>query len=166
MTFTIKQGNRTGLVNQNLLDTSMFVGDDNAQGSLFIETATLSDMFFQQLKKHPVPIEETAIRQIANNSMALDVYCWLAYRLHALAEPTPIGWRALHGQFGRGVKRLDHFKDQFKDTLALATAVYPDADVEVHERGITLRPSRPPVAPSSPRVVALGSRGPRRVAGD
>jgi len=95
MSFTIKQGNRTGLVNQNLLDTSMFVEDDTSQGSLFIETATLSEMFFNQLKKHPVPIEETAVRQIANNSMALDLYCWLAYRLHALTEPTPIGWRAL-----------------------------------------------------------------------
>src|SRR3954468_18582130 len=162
MSFTIKQGNRTGLVNQNLLDTSMFVEDESAQGSLFIETATLSDMFFQQLKKHPVPIEETAVRQIANNSMALDLYCWLAYRLHALTEPTPIGWRSLHLQFGRGVKRLDHFKDQFKETLALATAVYPDSDVEVHERGVTLRPSRPPVASCSPRAVALTGLAPRR----
>ena len=158
MTFTIKQGNRTGLVNQNILDTSMFVEDENAQGSLFIETATLSEMFFQQLRKHPVPIEESAVRQIANNSMALDVYCWLAYRLHALAESTPIGWRALHQQFGRGVKRLDHFKDQFKDTLALAMAVYPDADVDVHERGVTLRPSRPPVAPNAPRSTTLAGR--------
>lgn len=165
MTFTIRQGSRTGLVNQNLLDTSMFVEDDNAQGCLFIETATLSELFFQQLKTHPVPIEETAVRQIANNSMALDVYCWLAYRLHALTEPTPISWRALHQQFGRGVKRLDHFKDQFKETLALALAVYPDAEVEVYERGVTLRPSRPPVAPSSPRVVAIGCRGGRRAAG-
>jgi hypothetical protein len=165
MSFTIKQGSLTGLVNQNLLDTSMFIEDDMAQGSLFIETATLSEMFFNQLKKHPVPIEETAIRQIANNSMALDVYCWLAYRLHALAEPTPIGWRALHQQFGRGVKRLDHFKDQFRDTLALATAVYPDAEVELHERGVTLRPSRPPVAPNSSRLLAAGVRAGRRTAG-
>jgi hypothetical protein len=165
MSFTIKQGNRTGLVNQNLLDTSMFVEDDSAQSSLFIETATLSEMFFNQLKKHPVPIEETAVRQIANNSMALDMYCWLAYRLHVLTEATPIGWRALHQQFGRGVKRLDHFKDQFRETLALAMAVYPDADLEVHERGVTLKPSRPPIAPSSPRISMSMSRPQRRLTG-
>jgi hypothetical protein len=155
MTFQIKQGNRTGLVNQNILDTSMFVEEEQDQGSLFIETATLSELFFNQLKKHPFPVEEAAVRQLANNSMALDVYCWLAYRLHHLTEQTPVGWRALHQQFGRGIKRLDHFREQFRDTLALALAVYPDAEVEVHDRGVTLKPSRAPV---SPRLVAASSR--------
>jgi hypothetical protein len=36
---------------------------------------------------------------------------------------------------------------------------------EARERGITLRPSRPPVTPSAPRQVVRGSRAPRRVAG-
>jgi hypothetical protein len=56
MTFTIKQGNRTRLLNQNLLDTSMFVEDDSMQGSLFTETATLlSEMFFSAAKETPGP---------------------------------------------------------------------------------------------------------------
>jgi hypothetical protein len=53
----------------------MFVdadGDDS-QGSLFVETAKLSEMFFEQLKRHPVPIEESAIKSISNNSQAIDV---------------------------------------------------------------------------------------------
>jgi Plasmid encoded RepA protein len=61
MSFQIKKGNRTGLVNQSILDTAMFVEDDSTQGSLFIEKAKLSEMFFEQLKNHPVPIEENAI---------------------------------------------------------------------------------------------------------
>jgi len=40
---------------------------------------------------HPVPIEENAIAMIANNSMAIDVYCWLAYRLHSLTTPNSSG---------------------------------------------------------------------------
>ncbi len=74
MSFQITQGSRAGLVNQLILDTAMFVDDGEKKGSMFIETATLSQTFFDQLKKHPVPIEEAAVRQLANNSMALDVY--------------------------------------------------------------------------------------------
>jgi Plasmid encoded RepA protein len=71
MSFQIKHGNRTGLVNQNILDTAMFVDDESSQESLFVERAKLSEMFFEQLKRHPVPIEEAAIRSISNNSMVI-----------------------------------------------------------------------------------------------
>ena len=154
MSFQIKQGNRTGLVNQSILDTAMFVEDDSAQGSLFIEKAKLSEMFFEQLKKHPVPIEDNAIAMIANNSMAIDVYCWLAYRLHSLSSPKLITWKALHAQFGRGLARLDHFRWYFTQNVHLAMAVYPDAKVDVDGRGLTLNPSRPPVAP---KIISMSS---------
>ncbi len=87
------------------------------------------------------------MKQIANNSMALDVYVWLSYRLHSLKEPRSISWKALHAQFGRGITRMDHFKPQFRDTLQLALAVYPEANVETDSSaGIIVKPSRPPVA--------------------
>jgi hypothetical protein len=148
LSFQIKQGNRTGLVNQHILDTSMFIDDDRDQGGLFVETAVLSQSFFDELKKHPVPVEEAAVRQIANNSVALDVYWWLAYRLHSLNSPITVSWKALHAQFGRSVARLDHFKDHFRGVLALATSVYPEANIEEADSGIgvILKPSKPPVA--------------------
>lgn len=151
LTFHVSHAGRSGLVNQNILDTAMFLDEETAQGSLFIETARLSETFFEQLKKHPVPIEESAIRAINNNSMALDIYCWLAYRLHILTEPKPITWKALHAQFGAGFARLDHFRPRFLENLALATAVYRDARVEAGEKGLILHPSRPPVAPRAVR---------------
>lgn len=40
----------------------------------------MTQSFFDELKRHPVPVEEAAVRQIANNSFALDVYCWLAWQ--------------------------------------------------------------------------------------
>ena len=159
MSFQIVQGGRSGLVNQSIMDTAMFVEEDEGgRGRMLLETATLSQMFFDQLKKHPVPIEEAAVRQIANNSLALDVYCWLAYRLHALPGPTPITWKALHVQFGQAFARRDHFRQQFKHTLELALSVYPTAKVDVHDKGITLLPSPPPVAKTPPKLVALPGR--------
>ncbi len=78
--------------------------------------------------------------------MALDIYIWLAYRLHALTQPAPISWTSLHAQFGTGFKLVRQFKPQFLDALAAATAAYPDARIGVTETNVTLHPSRPPVA--------------------
>ena len=107
MTFHVQQGGRAGLINQNIVDAAMFVaGDDGGQDSLFVETARLSETFFQQLQKHPVPLEEPAIKAISNNSQALDVYCWLAYRLHGLPASRTITWPSLYAQFGSSYKKL------------------------------------------------------------
>lgn len=154
LSFQVRHGGRAGLVNQNILDTAMFVDDEAAQGNLFLETATLSQSFFDQLRQHPVPIEEAAVRQIANNSMAIDVYVWLAYRLHSLSQSTPITWKALHAQFGRGMARVDHFKAHFRQTLDLALSVYPDAQVDETVGGLILKPSRPPVSSRTLSLVA------------
>ncbi|WP_426960034.1 replication protein RepA [Muricoccus radiodurans] len=159
LTFDISTGSRaSGLVQQTIVDRALFIEAEDAggpQGRLSLETAKLSEGFFEQLKKHPVPLEEAAIKALSNNAPALDVYLWLAYRLHALKENRLVPWTALKGQFGTGFSKLYHFKNKFPGTLALAQAVYPDAKVEVTEKGVVLKPSRPPVAP---RQITLPSR--------
>ena len=92
-----------------------------------------------------MPVLEAAIRELRDRSMSLDLYVWLAWRLHTLAKPTPISWPALFGQFGEGYRALFQFKPRFTDALAAAVAAYPEARVEVADDGITLHPSRPPV---------------------
>ena len=92
------------------------------------------------------PLSESAVRAIGPRSMVIDVYIWLAYRLHSLRRATDIGWAALYAQFGSGFARLRAFRQHFIESLELAIAVYPDANVSVEERGITIRPSRPAIA--------------------
>jgi hypothetical protein len=58
-----------------------------------------------------------------------------------------VTWKALKAQFGVAFKEMFHFKPRFVQTLALATAVYPDARIDVTDQGVVLKPSRPPVAP-------------------
>jgi hypothetical protein len=127
----------------------MFVDEPNKrsgrQGDLFVETARLSESFFQQLRQHAVPLDEAAIRHIRNSSMALDVYCWLAYRLHSLTDSKLISWTALATQFGAGIKLRKHFKAAFTENLQLAHAVYRDARLELTPDGLMLHPSPPPV---------------------
>jgi hypothetical protein len=154
LTFEVRHGNRIGMANQNIMDSAIFFESAGpAQGTLFAQQARLSEAFFAALQKHPVPFEEAAVRAIANHSMALDIYAWLAYRLHVLAKPTPISWRALKQQFGVSFARLDNFKTTFSANLRLALAVYREAKIaDDGPTGLILHPSKPPVAP---REVAI-----------
>lgn len=150
LTFEVKAGASKGLVNQTIVDAALFLDfDDETQSSLFVERARLSEGFFEQLKKHPVPLEEAAIKALNNNSMALDIYAWLAYRLHALKSSTQVSWRALRPQFGMSFGRMDNFRARYLDNLKLALAVYPAAKVDVGNTGLVLHPSRPPVSPKA-----------------
>jgi len=140
-----------GLDYHRIIDTALFIeeADDERQSSLFAERACvrLSIEFFEELQKHAVPLEEAAIRAINNNSMALDLYAWLSFRLHVLKGATQVSWSSLKIQFGAGFSTLFHFKPVFLANLSLAMAVYPEAKVEETDRGLTLMPSPPPVRP-------------------
>src|SRR4051812_14714978 len=93
----------------------------------------------------------------APDSLAIDIYIWLAYRLHSLDRSTPITWLALHAQFGAGMKALRHFKPVFLEAFRLAMAVYPEAEVDVDEdrTGIVMHPS-PPAVPKQTSRRLLG----------
>src|SRR3954470_11555568 len=77
---------------------------EDRQGLLFDDVVTLDETFYEALRDHPVPLLESAIKQLKEKSLALDVYIWLAYRLHSLKQPTPISWTSLFAQFGTGFR--------------------------------------------------------------
>ena len=77
------KGNKfNGIGRMNIFDKAIFVDGGAGEGGLFPQIAKLSEQFFDQLTSHPVPLDEAAVRAISNNSMALDLYAWLSYRLH------------------------------------------------------------------------------------
>ena len=145
---------RSGFERANIVGGMMFMpaAGDSRQGSLWDETARLSPEFYQSLRDHPLPVNETAIRGIKNSSLSLDVYVWLCYRLKAVKKDTPVSWAALHRQFGSDVAQTWKFKQSFLPALKEALAVYPDARVDLDDkRGLILRPSRPAVPEAEAR---------------
>ena len=120
--------------------------DAGEQGRLWEERVTLDETFYRALCDHPVPLQEAAIRELRDRSMSLDLYVWMAWRMHTLQKLTPISWPALHAQFGGGFREIRHFRPRFIESLSAAVAAYPQAKVDVSEAGITLHPSRPPIA--------------------
>lgn len=149
LTFHLQKGNMRGVSNQAIVDSAVFFdsdrGHDERQSGLFTDTIRLSEGFYQQLQRHAVRLDERAICKIHNNSRALDVYSWLAFRLHHLDEPTFVPWATLRPQFGAGIRWGSNFTPVMRDDLLLALSVYEQASVEIQEKGIVLRPSPPPV---------------------
>jgi replication initiator protein len=128
-------------------------GDDR-QAELWEDRVLLDEVFWDALRQHPVPLREAALRELADRSVSLDIYIWLAYRLHTLKAPIPVRWAALKEQFGVSYGNdVAAFRRDFRKALAPAVAAYPEARVEMEDAGVVLYPSRPPVAP---RLVAVG----------
>ena len=123
------------------------------QSSLWQEKVTLSPTFYDALCNHPVPVNLNAVRSVIRSSRALDIYIWLAYRLHALGKQTLVPWPALMEQFEPDYCNLRAFRQRFHQALELALCVYPEAKVETGERGLVLHPSPPPVGDRRMRLV-------------
>jgi Plasmid encoded RepA protein len=109
-----------------------------------VRTVELSESFFKAITERPVPVCEAAIRLLGERCMALDLYLWLAYRLHSLHRSTLVSWPALHCQFGAATRLLKHFKPHFAREIEAALAAYPDAKVDLLDDGIRLYPSPSP----------------------
>ena len=67
---------------------------DDEQPTLWQDRVRLDAGFWRSLRDHPVPVREEAIKAIGTRSLAIDIYIWLAYRLHALPKITAVSWTA------------------------------------------------------------------------
>lgn len=131
------------------------------QRVLWPSTVRLSADYFASLTRHAVPLDRRAVGALAGSSLALDVYVWLAQRLHRVPAGRPqfVGWASLHEQFGQGFGRVRDFRRQFLRTLRQVWAVYPTARLAVDGRGVTLEHSPPPVADRTSVSLSLSRTG-------
>jgi len=118
------------------------------QRVLWPSTVRLSQDYFDSLARHAVPLDERAVAALAHSAMGLDIYTWLAQRLHRVptGKPQFIPWPALHSQFGHSYSRLRKFREVFLATLKAVKTQYPAAKIEADRKGVTLRNSAPPVS--------------------
>ncbi|WP_158745520.1 replication protein RepA [Acidisphaera sp. L21] len=145
--FFATKGEKEVMRHGGFVDGSItMAGLDSDQPALWNDRVLLNKEFYRALREHPVPVSEAGLRAIGPRSMVIDVYIWLAYRLHSLTNDATVSWLSLHGQFGAGFQLLRKFRAHFIECLELATAAYPDARVEVTEAGVILKPSRPAIA--------------------
>jgi hypothetical protein len=107
----------------------------------------LSEDYFNALKGHAVPLDHRAVAELKGSSLCLDIYGWLAQRLHRIpaSRPQHISWSSLKAQFGADYKRMVDFRLKFIRVLRMVQTVYQAARIEETESGVTLFHSPSPV---------------------
>ena len=125
-------------VNSNIVSAfDLWFPKDERQRVLWPSTVSLSLDYFQSLMSQAVPVDEAHIAALSHSSLALDIYSWLAQRLHRIPteRPQTVSWIALHSQFGLGYNpdRLDKFRQKFRVALKEVLMVYRAARVEDDE---------------------------------
>ena len=106
-----------------------------------------SSIYFQSLMQHAVPLNEAAVSRLSHSAMCLDIYTWLAQRLHRVdpKKPAFVPWISLKQQFGPDYAGMNDFRRVFKRTLAQVQKVYRVAKFVVNGGGMILHNSQPPV---------------------
>lgn len=143
-----EHGTRATTLNLPLVEQfELWFPKDSRQRVLWPTTVKLNPTYFESLQRHAVPLHPHALGALSHNAMALDVYAWLAQRLHRVksGQPQFITWKAIKEQFGWHYGRMDNFKRVFRDTLRAVQTQYPAARLDLDDRGMTLHHSPPPV---------------------
>jgi hypothetical protein len=133
----VKDGRAVTVNSQIVSAFDIWFPKDDRQRVLWPSTIRLSLDYWESLKAHAVPLDEDHIARLSHSSLALDIYSWLANRLHRIApnKPVTISWAALHGQFGMNYDpdRLDKFRAVFKVALKQVLILYKTARIDLHE---------------------------------
>ena len=105
-------------------------------------------------RSHRVPIHFSALVKLQANPRAMDVFCWLAYRMRSVTFPVRISYASLHRVFGGKIKLLKHFKGEFHRAVLAAHEFYPQARVEFQEDCFVLYRSPRLIPEDAPRLRA------------
>jgi Plasmid encoded RepA protein len=136
----------TGIQNVHIADSAILWWDTTKspeQKSLWQSTVTLSERFYNEVTTSPVPVDMRALKAIRRSPMAIDLYCWLTYRMSYLKKDTQLPWEVLQAQFGSDYKRVTDFKRKLRTAMNLVFSVYRDVNVSEGKYGLILKPSKP-----------------------
>ena len=113
--------------------------------SVWSPQITLSQEFFEEIKRSAVPVDLRAIRQLQRSPLAIDLYVWLTYRMSYMRKPTVIPWESFQAQFGASYSRPRDFRRKALAYLEEVLRVYPAVRVQRSSSGLRLFPSPPHV---------------------
>lgn len=121
------------------------------QSDLFTSTVVLRDTFYKELIERPVAFKMSALRELKQSPMAVDIYLWATHKNSYAKGNTYIKWTDLQMQFGAGYANTPHGKRNFKSNFLLAlrqvAAVYPEVEkLRAETQHLIFVPGKPHVS--------------------
>ena len=116
----------------------------------------LGEKFFEEIIRHPVPLDLNILKALKRSSLGIDFYLWLTYRTFTLKRPLRLSWARLYGQFGgtpanAGDNRtVDYFRTDCLRELKKIKMAWPDLNCAAAQAVLILSPSKPAITPKSP----------------
>ena len=113
----------------------------------------LGEDFFQEIVRHPVPLDLNILKALSRSPLGLDLYLWAVYRTFTLKRPIRLSWPRLYRQFGVDPAKADDnrtVQDFRKDCLRELKKIklaWPDLNYYTPKGVLQLYPSKPAIAP-------------------
>ena len=114
----------------------------------------LGEAFFNEIIRHPVPLDMNTLKGLKRCALGLDLYLWLTYRTFALTSPVQITWRQVYRQFGADPARaletrtVQKFRLKVLRELKKIKLAWPDLNYSTGRGVLILHPSKPSIPPT------------------
>ena len=150
-------------VNSLIADSTAFWWNPKRpeESTLWESKIELSEKFFNEIIRHPVPLNMNTLTALKRCSLGLDLYLWLTYRMFTLKRPLRLTWRQMYQQFGVDPAQasknqtVQNFRYKVLRELKKIKLAWPELNYSTARGVLILSPSAPAIAPSSdpPRLV-------------
>ena len=120
----------------------------------------LSEPFFNEIIRHPVPLDMNILKALKRCALGLDLYLWVAYRTFALTNPLRLSWRQLYRQFGVDPanagdnQTVQSFRRKVLRELKKIKIAWPSLNYGTAPGVLILSPSTPAITPAEQRELA------------
>ena len=125
---------------------------------LFESTIRLGEEFFNEIIRHPVPLDMNTLKALSRSPLGLDLYLWLTYRTFTLMHPLQLSWTQLYVQFGANPAKagnrnvVNAFRTDCLRELKKITIAWPALEYATPKGGLEIRPTKPLIKPVAPRL--------------
>ena len=122
---------------------------------LFDSKIRLGEDFFNEIIRHPVPIDMNTLTALKRCALGLDLYLWLTYRTFSLKRPLRLTWKQLYCQFGTDPAKSDNkfivrnFRQNVLRELKKIKLAWPELNYSTAPGLLILHPSTPVIPPAT-----------------